>query len=55
MDNPIASAVAEKHSAIETAEFFEERARRANIEAAIRVMNRAGGEPPRPGDELPDG
>ena len=42
-------------SALEAAKFFEVRARRANIEAALRVMNRVGGEPPRSGDELPQG
>lgn len=55
MDKPIASAVAEKLSAIETAEFFKERARRADVGAAIHIMNRARGEPPRAGDELPKG
>lgn len=53
MNQLIASAVAEKLSALETAEFFEERRRRADFEAADRIMNRTGGEPPRVGDELP--
>ena len=55
MDKPIAAGVAEKLSARETAEFFEERARRADLQAALRVMNRTGGEPPRAGDEVPKG
>ena len=55
MDKPIASAVDEKLSVIETAEFFKERARRADLEAAIRIMNRVRGEPPCAGDELPNG
>lgn len=55
MDKPIASAVDEKLSVIETAEFFKERARRADLEAAIRIMNRVRGEPPSAGDELPKG
>ena len=55
MDKPIAPAVAEKLSVMETAEFFEERARRADLEAAIRIMNRVRGEPPCAGDELPNG
>lgn len=55
MDKPIAAGVAEKLSARETAEFFEERARRADLQAALRVMSRTGREPPRAGDELPKG
>ena len=55
MNQLIASAVTEKLSALETAEFFEERARRADVEAAARIMNRTGGAPPRAGDELPKG
>lgn len=27
--------------------------RRANVRAALRILNRAGGQPPRTGDELP--
>ena len=50
----IAVAVAEKLSALRTAEFFAERAKRADFEAFDRIMNREGGEPPRPGDELPE-
>ena len=53
MDKPIASAVDEKLSVIETAEFFKERARRADLEAASHVMSRAGGEPRRAEDEFP--
>ena len=55
MNQLIASAVAEKLSALETAEFFEERARRADVDTFDRIMNRAGGEPPRAGDEMPKG
>ncbi len=32
-------------------EFFAERARGADREALRRILNREGGEPPRPGDE----
>ena len=46
-------AVAEKVSALRTAEYFRERARRADDEAFRRVLAKAGREPPRPGDELP--
>ncbi len=36
------------------AEYFRERAERVDMEAFRQVLNRAGGEPPRPGDELPE-
>ncbi|MBO9499369.1 MAG: pilus assembly protein HicB [Novosphingobium sp.] len=55
MNQFIATAVAEKLSALETAEFFEERARRADLDLFDRVMSRESGEPPRKGDELPEG
>lgn len=55
MNQMIATAVAEKVSALETADFFEKRAARADIKAFARIMNREGGEPPREGDELPKG
>lgn len=55
MNQLIASAVAEKLSALETAEFFEERAQRPDASEFDRIMNRKGGEPPRSGDELPKG
>ncbi|HTV54917.1 MAG TPA: toxin-antitoxin system HicB family antitoxin [Terriglobia bacterium] len=47
-------AVAEKVSAIRTESYFRERARRANIPAAIELLKRMGdGNPPMKGDELP--
>ncbi len=55
MNQLIASAVAEKLSALETAEFFEGRAKRTDFAAFDRIMNRAEGEAPRKGDELPKG
>jgi uncharacterized protein (DUF1778 family) len=55
MNQLIASAVAEKLSALETAQFFEQRATRADPATFARIMNRPGGEPPRKGDELPEG
>lgn len=55
MNQLIASAVAEKLSALETAEFFEERARRADVAIFDRIMSRAGGETPQEGDEMPKG
>lgn len=58
----VATAVAEKIAVMETAAFFEERASRARIRAArgepsalLAVLSRTGGEPPREGDELPEG
>jgi hypothetical protein len=48
----VVTAVAEKLSALETAAFFEERRRRADLKAFKRIMTRQGGEPPRPGDEV---
>jgi hypothetical protein len=46
-------AVAEKLSALRTADFFAERAARADIPKALAILNRAGrGEPPMKGDEL---
>ena len=35
--------------------YLEERAKRADLEWFDRFMNRKGGEPPRAGDELPEG
>ena len=55
MNQMIATAVAEKVAVLEAATFFEERAKRADFAAFDRIMNREGGEPPRPGDELPEG
>ena len=44
-------AVAEKLSALRTDDYFRERAARANIEKAKRILKRAGkGKPPVPGD-----
>lgn len=51
----VASAVAEKVAALRTACYFDERRGRADWAAFDRLMGRAGGEPPRRGDELPEG
>jgi hypothetical protein len=48
----IVTAVAEKLSALRTADFFEERRKRADVGAAIEVMSRERGETPRSGDEV---
>ena len=46
----IVTAVAEKLSALRTADFFEERRKRADVDAALEVMTRMRGEAPRDGD-----
>jgi len=49
-------ALAEKLSALRTENYFAERAARANIPEALRILDRAGvAQPPVKGDELPDG
>jgi len=48
----IAIAVAEKISALETEEFFAERAKDAELGAFRTILFRPGGEPPRSGDEI---
>ena len=50
----VAMAVAEKVAVLRTASYFAERKGRADWAAFDRLMARDGGEPPRPGDELPD-
>ena len=46
-------AVAEKVAALRTVDYFRERARRADIPAAIALLDGLGGEEaPREGDEL---
>jgi len=47
-------AVAEKLSALRTEAYFQERASRADIAEARKILSRAGkGNPPLVGDELP--
>ena len=53
MNQFVATAVAEKVSAMRTAQFFEDRKAQADFRAFDRIMKRRGGERPRPGDELP--
>jgi hypothetical protein len=45
-------AVAEKLSALRTADYFKERAARADIGNALELLDHAGDEPPRAGDEI---
>jgi HicB-like protein involved in pilus formation len=48
-------AVAEKVSALRTESYIAERAARADIPKALRVLKRAGvGRPPMKGDEMPE-
>ncbi len=49
----VTTAVAEKLAAQKTAEFFTERASRADIEAARRLLRRHRGQPPVPEDRIP--
>ena len=48
----VASAVAEKVSALQTARFFQDRRARADFRTFDRIMKRRRGEPPRKGDEV---
>jgi hypothetical protein len=47
----IATAVAEKLTAMSTAQFFEARRKRADFQAFRRLMRRKRGQSPRSGDE----
>ena len=49
----VITAVAEKVSAMRTAEFFTARGAKADIETARRLLRRDGGQPPEPEDRLP--
>lgn len=53
LDQFIAAAVAEKVAALRTTTYFAERRARVDWAAFDRFMARTGGEPPRPGDEVP--
>jgi hypothetical protein len=48
----VATAVAEKVAALQTARFFADRKARADFKAFDRIMRRRGGKPPAQGDEL---
>ncbi|HSU62186.1 MAG TPA: hypothetical protein VLI55_22950 [Bryobacteraceae bacterium] len=48
----VATAVAEKVSALETARFFQDRKARSDFNAFDKLMKRRGGERPREDDEL---
>lgn len=48
------TAIAEKLSAMRTADFFAERRSQADTDAARRLLRRPGGQPPDPSDKLDD-
>ena len=53
LDQFISASIAEKISALRTAEFFRQRAARADIPRALDILARAGRDnPPAPGDEI---
>lgn len=49
----VATAVAEKLTAMKTANFFAERKNRADLDAFRAILTRSGGQSPCEGDELP--
>jgi hypothetical protein len=49
----VATAVAEKVSALQTARYFADRKARADFKAFDKIMRRRGGRTPREGDEMP--
>ena len=49
----VATAVAEKVSALETAKYFADRQARADFKAFEKIMKRKSGKAPIKGDELP--
>lgn len=49
----VATAVAEKVSALETARYFSDRKARADFAAFDKIMRRKAGQSPRAGDEMP--
>ena len=48
----IATAVAEKICAMKTAEFFTARSAEADVQAALNILNRDGGQAPEPHDRM---
>jgi hypothetical protein len=48
----VATAVAEKVSALQTAKYFADRQVRADFKAFDKIMRRRGGKTPREGDEM---
>lgn len=52
MNQFIAMAVAEKLAALRTESYFRERSEKGDLSAFWKVLDKAGSEPPRPGDEV---
>lgn len=52
MNQFLVIAAAEKIAAMETERFFAERRGRAGRKDFLRILNRKGGEPPRPEDAI---
>ncbi len=52
MNQFLVIAAAEKIAAMETERFFAERKESADRKALRRILNRKGGEPPRPDDTI---
>ena len=53
IDHFVALAVAEKISAMKTAEFFASPRHEGDVPAALSILRRDGGQPPDPEDTLP--
>ena len=53
MNQFVATVVAEKVSALETARYFTDRKTRADFKAFDKIKSRRSGKPPREGDEMP--
>ena len=51
----VARAISVEVERERTQQFFAERRARANVARALEILNRVGGEPPQPADELPEG
>lgn len=52
MNQFIVTAVAEKLATLRTVDFFTERAKRADVGAALAILDRRGGQPPREDDRI---
>jgi hypothetical protein len=52
MNQFIAMAVAEKLAALRTESYFRERSEKGDLSAFWKVLDKAGSEPPRLGDEV---
>ena len=48
----VATAVAEKICVMKTAEFFVARAAEADVQTALNILNRRGGQAPEPYDRM---